>query len=305
MPATEEVGLGACRPHPGMARDPGTAPDAKESYMLMHPVYTKASRRQQRALPPHSPALTGRSKARPLTPRPSAPALPQEYVESVRPRHNKPVTFHQKTGYWAVWALRSTFDRITGYSGTMTAGKWLTRMCYLETVAGVPGMVAGGLRHMRSLRTMRRDNGWIHTLLEEAENERMHLLVFLQERSPGPLFRAAVLGGQGVFLTLYTAFYLLSPKHCHAFVSYLEEEAVRTYTRVIDDIDAGKVPEWTAKPAPQIAIDYWRLEAGATMRDMFLAVRADEACHAHVNGVFADLKADDPNPFSTGTHLVA
>ena len=29
------------------------------------------------------------------------------------------------------------------------------------------------LRHMRSLRSMRRDNGWIHTLLEEAENERM------------------------------------------------------------------------------------------------------------------------------------
>jgi hypothetical protein len=29
------------------------------------------------------------------------------------------------------------------------------------------------MRHMRSLRSMRRDNGWIHTLLEEAENERM------------------------------------------------------------------------------------------------------------------------------------
>ena len=38
---------------------------------------------------------------------------------------------------------------------------------FLETVAGVPGMVAAALRHMRSLRRMERDNGWIHTLLEE------------------------------------------------------------------------------------------------------------------------------------------
>lgn len=37
----------------------------------------------------------------------------------------------------------------------------------------------------------------IHTLLEEAENERMHLLTFMQLRQPGILFRAAVLGGQG------------------------------------------------------------------------------------------------------------
>ena len=52
------------------------------------------------------------------------------------------------------------------------------------------------LRHMRSLRTMRRDYGRIHTLLEEAENERMHLLTFMQMAQPGVLFRAAVLGAQ-------------------------------------------------------------------------------------------------------------
>lgn len=69
------------------------------------------------------------------------------------------------------------------------------RILFLETIAGVPGMVAAVLRHLRSLRLMvsgisasptlcpplsgvlqRRDAGWIHTLLEEAENERMHLM---------------------------------------------------------------------------------------------------------------------------------
>jgi hypothetical protein len=71
-------------------------------------------------------------------------------------------------------------------------------MIFLETVAGVPGMVASMVRHMQSLRLMRRDGGWIHTLLAEAENERMHLLTFLTLKEPGPFMRAAVLITQGV-----------------------------------------------------------------------------------------------------------
>ena len=43
---------------------------------------------------------------------------------------------------------------------------------------------------------MRKDNGWIHTLVEEAENERMHLLTFLQLRQPGLFFRGMVLLSQ-------------------------------------------------------------------------------------------------------------
>ena len=61
----------------------------------------------------------------------------------------------------------------------MSESKYLTRAIFLETIAAVPGMVAGMHRHMRSLRTLRPDGGWIHHLLEEAENERMHLLTFL------------------------------------------------------------------------------------------------------------------------------
>ena len=47
---------------------------------------------------------------------------------------------------------------------------------------------------------LRRSNGWIHTLLEEAENERMHLLTFLSLRQPGMLFRGAVLVAQVMHL---------------------------------------------------------------------------------------------------------
>ena len=58
-------------------------------------------------------------------------------------------------------------------------------------------MIGAMTRHLKSLRYMKRDHGWIHTLLEEAENERMHLLTFLELRKPGPLFKAMVVCGQG------------------------------------------------------------------------------------------------------------
>ena len=232
------------------------------------------------------------------------PVYDKEYLESIKPKHRRPKSFHDYTGYYGVSLLRKSFDLVTGYGPNMTHSKWMTRFLFLETVAGVPGMVGAMLRHLRSLRTMQRDNGWIHTLLEEAENERMHLLTFMQMKNPGWMFRAAVIGTQGVFLSLYSLFYAVSPRHCHAFVSYLEEEAVKTYTHAIDDLESGKIPEWKNMEAPFIAKKYWRLGEKANMRDLLLAIRADEACHNHVNAVFAEMSANDPNPFAPGTTQV-
>ena len=76
----------------------------------------------------------------------------------------------------------------------------------------------------------------------------------------------------GVFFNLYTLFYMMSPRHCHAFVGYLEEEAVRTYTHCLHDMDNGKLEEWRNRKAPEIAINYWALDENATMRDVILAV---------------------------------
>ncbi len=100
---------------------------------------------------------------------------------------------------------------------------------------------------------------------------------------------------------MYLMTYLVSPKACHRFVGYLEEEAVKTYSRCLEDLDAGKLPKWQTLAAPDIAIDYWRLPKTATMRDVVLAVRADEACHRHVNHTFASLPASAPNPFTRGS----
>lgn len=222
-----------------------------------------------------------------------------ELMETIKPDHLQPEKLYQRTGFTAVQAARKLFDWSTGYNEKhMTESKWIQRFLFLETVAGVPGMCAGMLRHLKSLRTMQRDHGWISTLLDEAENERMHLLTFFEIRKPGPLFRAMVILAQGVFFNAYFLAYLMSPRTCHAFVGYLEEEAVKTYTHALHDIDHGCLSHWQTTPAPELAVTYWKLQPNATMRDLILAVRADEAGHSHVNHTLSVIQQSDSIPFT-------
>lgn len=97
----------------------------------------------------------------------------------------------------------ASLDELRAGGYVMTEKQWMQRILFLESVAGVPGMVAGTVRHLRSLRLMERDGGWIHSLLEEAENERMHLMTFMKIRQPGKAFRLLVMATQGVFYNLF------------------------------------------------------------------------------------------------------
>lgn len=74
---------------------------------------------------------------------------------------------------------------------------------------------------------MQRDHGWIDTLLEEATNERMHLLIWMQMTQPNALERLFVLAAQGTYIAAYSTLYLISPKTAHRTVGYLEEAAFR------------------------------------------------------------------------------
>ena len=139
----------------------------------------------------------------------------------------------------------------------------------------------------------------LETLLEESYNERMHLLTFLKMAEPGLFMRTMVLLAQGTFFNTFFIAYLISPRTCHRFVGYLEEEAVITYTREIADLDLGRVPEWKTMTAPDIAVKYWKMPEGhRTMRDLLLYIRADEAKHREVNHTLGNLdQMNDPNPF--------
>ncbi len=167
---------------------------------------------------------------------------------------------------------------------TFFAKRYGHRAIVLETVAAVPGMVGATLTHLRCLRRMEDDKGWIRTLMEEAENERMHLMTFIEVAKPTLFERFVVLAAQWVFYLGFFALYLVSAKTAHRVVGYFEEEAVISYTHYLKEIDEGRSPNI---PAPEIAKRYWKLPDNATLRDVVLVVRADEAHHRDVNHGFA------------------
>jgi hypothetical protein len=229
-------------------------------------------------------------------------------VEKVHPTHKEPLGFVDKAAWSAVKLIRVIFDIVSGYKfGPINDAKVIRRVIFLETIAGVPGMVAGMLRHMGSLRRMKRDHGWIHTLLEEAENERMHLLTFLEIRRPSLAFRSLVLITQGVFFNMFFLAYMCSPRFCHRLVGYIEEEAVITYTHILHEIEKGNL--FQGKKCPPVAISYWKLPPDATMKHLIVAIRADEAGHKLVNHTFADMHSsglqDSTNPFRFVEHSPA
>lgn len=171
------------------------------------------------------------------------------------------------------------------FADVFFAKRYGHRAVVLETVAAVPGMVGGMMNHLKSLRRMRDDDGWIHELLAEAENERMHLMTFVALSKPTWFERGLVLLAQGVFWNAYFLLYLFSQRTAHRMVGYFEEEAIVSYTQFLEEIDAGR---FNNEPAPNIAIDYWKLKPDATLRDVVIAVRADEMKHRDVNHDFAD-----------------
>jgi ubiquinol oxidase len=196
-------------------------------------------------------------------------------------RHQAPRDIHDRVALRVVKSMRVFAD-------AFFSKRYGHRAVVLETVAAVPGMVGGLLQHLKSIRHIRDDQGWIRELLDEAENERMHLMTFIKIAQPSVFERWVIMLGQAVFFNLYFFTYLFAPRTAHRIVGYLEEEAVISYTSYLAAIDAGALEN---VPAPQIAIDYWNMPEDARLRDVVIAVRADEAEHRDTNHRFADALA--------------
>ncbi|KAI9361178.1 alternative oxidase [Zopfochytrium polystomum] len=244
-----------------------------------HPKFVEATIRTR----PLPVAGTGRAPA----------VYSRDELRAVAESHRPAITGRDRIAYGLAVVMRAVFDFLTRYSwriGKMTERQWLTRIVYLETVAAVPAFAAAMIRHMRSLRSLDTDKDLhIHQLLEEAENERMHLMTFSTLRQPGPIMSEMVLITQGVLFNTFFFSYLLSPSVCHRFVAYLEESAIKTYTHCLADIDGGgKIAHWATAPAPDVAIAYWNLRSDATLRDVVEVVRADETGHRDRNHDLSD-----------------
>lgn len=200
---------------------------------------------------------------------------PETHLET----HYKPKNFSDRVALAITKFLRFFAD-------SFFSGRYGHRAVVLETVAAVPGMVGGAVQHLKSIRLMKSDDGWIRTLLDEAENERMHLMTFIEVAQPNRLERILILIAQGVFYNLFFILYILSNKTAHRLVGYFEEEAVYSYTEYLAGIDNGIYPNIDA---PAIAIEYWNLPADAKLRDVVIAVRQDEMNHRDVNHDFANI----------------
>jgi ubiquinol oxidase len=194
-------------------------------------------------------------------------------------KHFKPKNLSDKIALLFTKFLRLLAD-------TFFKKRYGHRAVVLETVAAVPGMVAGMLIHLKSLRKIEDDNGWIKTLLEEAENERMHLMTFIHVAKPTFIERFIIMLAQFIFIFTYGIIYLVSQRTAHRIVGYFEEEAVISYTEYLNELEAGTIED---QPAPEIAINYWNLPLHATLKDVIKVIRDDEAGHRDVNHSFADL----------------
>ena len=216
----------------------------------------------------------------------STPFAPASGVEGdvVTNVHHDPTGLSDRVALGFTKLLRFCAD-------TFFAKRYGHRAIVLETVAAVPGMVGGTIQHLNSLRRMTDDDGWIRTLMEEAENERMHLMTFVQIAQPTTFERVAIMVAQWIFYVGFFLLYLISTRTAHRVVGYFEEEAVISYTLYLQEIEEGRSPN---VPAPAIAKHYWKLPDDATLRDVVLLVRADEAHHRDINHGFASKLAGLP-----------
>ena len=164
--------------------------------------------------------------------------------------------------------------------------KYGHRAVVLETVAAVPGMVAGMLLHLKSLRKMEDDKGWIKILLDEAANERMHLMTFIEIAKPTFLERLIIMIAQFIFIIMFMLIFIVSQRTAHRIVGYFEEEAVISYSEYLIELENGTIKD---QPAPEIAINYWNLPLHSTLKDVVRVIRDDEAGHRDVNHNFATI----------------
>ena len=169
---------------------------------------------------------------------------------------------------------------------TFFAKRYGHRAVVLETIAGVPGMVAGMLIHLRSLRKMQTGYGpQIKEMLAEAENERMHLMFFIEIAKPNRIERILVLFAQIIFGVFYLFMYLFFTRTAHRMIGYFEDEAVKSYTEYLKIVENGEVENFQA---PLLAINYYNLDRNAKLSDLIKAVRNDEQKHSETNHAYAD-----------------
>ncbi|XP_066912844.1 uncharacterized protein [Clytia hemisphaerica] len=226
----------------------------------------------------------------------------QELIEKYKTckNHVEPSKTSDYVMYGTLRFAYNAFNAVTFFDkDDPTPESMRTRLILLESIAGVPPFIMAGYRHFRSLRNLSYDGGRIYTHLEEAENERMHLVTCMQIFEAGALMKGSVFLAQMVATPICWFLCLLKPQWLNRGVGYLEELACETYSLVLTHChnpEKKLYKAWHDKPAPPVSIDYWMLPKDSTWPDVLRYIYADETHHRDINHTFADLSVTDSNP---------
>ncbi|KAJ3105334.1 hypothetical protein HDU97_008231 [Phlyctochytrium planicorne] len=137
----------------------------------------------------------------------------------------------------------------------LSSNSWFRRFIFLETLSSVPGFMGSMIRHIRSLKSLQDDKGWIPTLLDDTENHRAHLMSWMMVGKPGAIMTTCVVITQGLFYQSFFVVYAVSQQTVHRFLTFVAEDSVKTYTICLEDVENGKIQDWKNRPAPKQAIE--------------------------------------------------
>jgi ubiquinol oxidase len=193
-------------------------------------------------------------------------------------RHHDPEGTADRLALSLARMLTSTAGRLFGH-------RYGDRAVVIETIAAVPAMAAATLLHLQCLRRMTDDRGWVRVFMDEAENQRAHLMAFVAISRPSTVERLLIAISQGIFYNTYFLLYLISARIAHRLAGYLSEESIRGYSQYLERIDSGAQEN---RAAPASAVAYWSLSPDARLTDMILTMREDEAIHRDIHHAFAD-----------------
>lgn len=210
--------------------------------------------------------------------------------EKITIEHHQPKGVRDWVAYGLLNSIIRMFDVLSGFQpNNMTEKKWGRHFLFMESISGVPRVIASFVRHLKAIFYKQHDSGAYHHLIQEEENERMHLFLWLTITNAGIFVKTSIALYQVFFAFFFGTMYTLSPRVGHRFLGYLEENIIRSYTLLIRDLEEGKLPNWKTMREPKILFEYYELPEDKVFRDLILEVRADEVLHREVNHLMAEV----------------
>mmetsp|Transcript_79067 Transcript_79067/g.221687 ORF Transcript_79067/g.221687 Transcript_79067/m.221687 type:complete len:293 (-) Transcript_79067:156-1034(-) len=146
---------------------------------------------------------------------------------------------------------------------------WLRRLLFLSTLSGAPAKAIVAAKG-------RATDKWTKSVLKEADSEQARLQILMEVHSIGRVGQSVVSATQGVLANGFLVAWCVMPRFCKWFGHYVDEEQVNAYTSLVEDLDAGRLQHFADMQASGLARAHYGLPEGASLREVFLRMKAEE-----------------------------